>query len=122
MTIDPTTVPSARQYREPSPIFAPTAAKASPNPIRSSCRRAVRKDRQAGSDLAQRRGLLENHDVDAPSAEGACRGEAANSSPDDGGTKGFGRPGLVFHLNLRSFPRWPCYFAAFLKSTMRLIC
>jgi hypothetical protein len=57
----------------------------------------VRKDRQAGTDLAQRIGLLENHDVDAPSAEGACRGKAAYSSTDDSGPK--------LHLNLSRFPR-----------------
>jgi hypothetical protein len=61
----------------------------------------VRKDCQTGPDLAQRRGLLENRDVDVPSGEGACRGYAANSSPDDGGAKAFGRSNFVFHLNRR---------------------
>jgi hypothetical protein len=57
----------------------------------------VRIDENTGPDLAQRIGLLENDDVDAPSMQGIRRGKAANSSPHDGGAKASGVFDTLFH-------------------------
>ena len=106
VTIGPTTVPSARQYRDPSPIFAPTAAKASPSPSRSSCRRPLGRSDQASPNLAERSGLLENRDFDASLAQRAGGGNTANSAADDGGAEAPLRSRFIAHAknlwNLRA--------------------